>query len=275
MITNIENSLAALLLKEDFYDYFGRKGWKVFINQQFRSRHTARIIFASYDYEDLGQYDDFAGSLFGKNKSFRANPNIKEGNEQSLKLMLEFDWLDSPLLPMQGWLIQAIYEKTFGDFETDGLFLKFFRYQPTFKNQRLIARVFFGARSGSIEEQHLIDIGGVGTLRGFREKYQRGQNFYMANVNYLFGGDVLQRIPLQFIPFYDQLSLGLFLDAGSAWQDLEIKTSLFDNLNDSNLLLDAGLSLLVADGLFRFDFAKQLEGGNGDWRITLRVLSNF
>jgi outer membrane protein assembly factor BamA len=189
--------------------------------------------------------------------------------------MLEFDWLDSPLLPMEGWLIQTIYEKTFDAFETDGLFFKVYRYQPTFLNQRVLARGFFGVRSGSLAFQHLMDIGGVGTLRGFRDNSQWGQNLYMININYLFGGDILQRIPLQFIPFYDQLSMGIFVDAGSAWSALAVKESLFDNLGDAETLIDAGLSLLIADGLCRFDFARQIDGGDGDWRITMRLLSSF
>ncbi len=274
-ITSSENTLAALFLKEDFYDYFGRQGWAFRVNQMLWGRHTARLVYSSYEYEDMGQSSGFARSIFGKDKAFRPNPHIAEGTEQSLKLMLEFDWLDSPLLPMEGWLVQAIYERTFEDFETDGLFLKVYRYQPTFMNQRILARAFFGARAGSMAAQHMMDIGGVGTLRAFRDKCQGGQNLYMVNVNYLFGGDILQRIPLQFIPFYDQLSMGLFFDAGSAWSNLEVKESLFENLDATETLFNAGLSLLIADGLCRFDFARQLEGGESDWRITMRLLSSF
>ncbi len=267
-----ENSLAALLLKEDFMDYFGRKGWKVYANERFAGRHTARVVYATYEYQDMGQAEGLAGALFGGKKRFAPNPSIASGREQNLKLILELDWRDSPLLPMEGTLVQAIYEKTWQDFSTDGLFVSLTHFRPTFGGQRLVVRTMLGARAGSIAPQHLMTVGGVGTLRAFRDRCQTGQNLALFNAAYYFD-DLLGRILPRRGSEHGQLSLGVFFDAGSAWGREKPKKSLLSDLNGLTLLADAGISLLLADGIVRVDFARQVRGGDGSWRTTLRLMS--
>ncbi|MCR4437827.1 MAG: BamA/TamA family outer membrane protein [bacterium] len=269
----VENSLAALVLKEDFMDYFGRKGWQVFVNERLGGRHDVRVVYAAYDYQDMGKEEGFAGALFGGKKRFRPNPHVSEGEEQSVKFIVEFDWRDSPLLPFEGTLVQAIYEKTWQDFATDGLFLTVTHFRPTFGNQRLVLRTMLGARSGSLAPQHLMSLGGVGTLRGFPERCQAGQNLALFNAAYYFGGDLWRMLTGRRAHGREQLSLGLFFDAGSAWGTERVKEGLLSDLDGYRVLADAGVSLLVADGVVRVDFARQTKGGDGSWRVTMRLLS--
>jgi outer membrane protein assembly factor BamA len=268
----MENSLAALLLKEDFMDYFGRKGWQVFVNERFNGRHTARVVYAAYEYQDMGKVEGLAGALFGGKKQFAPNPPITPGEEQSLKVILELDWRDSPLLPFEGTLVQAIYEKTWQDFSTDGLFVTLMHFRPTFGSQRWVVRAMLGTRAGSLAPQHLMTVGGVGTLRGFRERCQTGQNLLLFNTAYYFG-DLLGSILTRRGAGHSQLSLGVFFDAGSAWGREKAKESLFRDLDGYRVLADAGVSLLIADGMARVDFARQVRGGDGSWRTTLRLFS--
>lgn len=271
-VRGTENSLAALLLKEDFMDYFGRKGWQVYVNERFFGRHTARVVYATYDYQDMGKTEELAGALFGGKKRFAPNPSITSGKEQSVKLILELDWRDSPLLPLEGTLVQAIYEKTWQDFSTDGLFVSMIHFRPTFGDQRLVVRTIVGTRAGSVAPQHLMTMGGVGTLRAFRDGCQKGQNLALFNAAYYFDNLLGKLLPRRGAE-HDQLSLGVFFDAGSAWGRDKPKENLLSDLEGSTLLADAGISLLIADGIVRVDFARQVRGGEGSWRTTLRLLS--
>ncbi len=267
----VENTLAALLLKEDFMDYYGRRGWHVFVDERLAGRHTARVVYGVHRFQDMGADDGLAGALFGGKKRFRANPHIQEGEERNLKVVVELDWRDSPLLPFEGTLVQAIYEKTWHDFTTDGLFLTVTHFCPTFAEQRLVVRGMVGARAGSVGPQHVMSLGGVGSLRGFRPKSQTGQNLMLVNAAYYFGGDLLRLVAPHRARGRNRLSLGLFCDAGSAWG--EKKKNLFSDWDGYRVLADAGVCLLIGDGVARVDFAKQVRGGDGSWYVTMRLLS--
>ena len=93
----------------------------------------------------------------------------------------------------------------FEDFETDGMFLTVKRQQPTLSNQRLFLRTLVGSRRGSLAEQHTIDLGGIGSLRGFDNKEFTGNRALTLSATYHFGGDVLQKIPLESIPWFGGL----------------------------------------------------------------------
>lgn len=281
MVSPIENSLAGVFLREDFYDYFETEGWRIVIDQTLWQRHTLRLEYVDYEYQDMATFSNFSGTLFGGNKVFRANPHFTVGNETSIKLSLVLDWRDSELFTTKGWYFEGMYEKTNGDFDgegeidTDGLFLTGKRYQPIWGNQRMVAKGMLGVRKGSVLPQHLMWIGGVGSLRGFRDRIAHGQNLVFFSINYLFGGDIMQHLPLQFVPLYDSITLGLFLEVGNAWESVNAKSSLFDGLSDFDPFSDAGVSLVIADGLLHVDFARQVKGGDNSWRITFRLLEKL
>jgi len=278
-----ENSLAGIFLKEDFMDFVGRKGGMVYGEYRFLQQHIVRAEIATYDYEPLKMNTNW--SLFGGNKRFPANPRplgpypYVEGRENVFRLMAAFDWRDNPVFPIIGWYVEGIVEKTTDDFSTTGLFLTVKRHQPTFGEQRLQAKVVFGSRQGSFAYQHLMSLGGIGSMRGFREKEFVGNRFLFGTFNYTFGQALLRRVPLHFVPLWDTLALGVFADAGWAWiaDPNDADAGLFDlggaGLDD--LRSDVGLSLVVSEGLLRVDFAKRTDRGNNDWRVTFRILDKF
>jgi len=277
-ISDMENSLAALLFREDFKDYFEKRGVTGFFRQDFAGRHAAGFELSSYQYTSMRKKTNW--SLFGGDKRFRPNPGVAPGREVGLKLLLQLDWRDSPVFPLNGWYIEGIYETTGGplfggDFTTDGLFLTIKRYQSTFGSQRLIARGMLGTRKGSLYKQHIINLGGIGTLRGFRDKDFIGNRMVMLNVNYLEGGDLLRRIPLHFIPFWDVLSLGLFGEAGWAWT-VDRDRALFNGFNRwAELKSDVGISLVLSEGILRVDWARRLDRSRDPWRVTVRLLEKY
>ncbi|MFQ5708387.1 MAG: hypothetical protein ACE5HO_13100, partial [bacterium] len=286
LIGDVENSLAAFFLREDFKDYYGTEGFKFFVEQQFAGAHIFRLEVGRRTIDALRKNTNW--SVFGGDRDFDNNPTrapfqIGEGDETNIRVITAFDWRDNPLFPLTGWYFEGIYEHTSEDFDTDGLFLTLKRFQPSFGNQRIVFRTILGTRHGSLADQYITTIGGIGGLRGFDDKELSlaGNRVFMFNANYLFGGDVLQRIPLTGIPyfggFWSVLSLGIFVDTG--WADVtDPGDGLFDGFGDltfDNLKTDVGLSIMVLEGIFRMDVAKRTDRSNDDFRFTFRLLEKF
>jgi len=290
IVSEIENSLAGIFLHEDFMDYYGRKGGRGFLDYQLAEIHTLRLEASRHRYERLRRNTNW--SLFGGDKVYPLNPrtlesagfNIIDGDEVSVKLIGAFDWRDNPVFPNVGWLAEGYFERTADDFETNGLFLIFKRYQPTLSDQKLVARFMFGSRTGSFASQHLLNLGGLGSLRAYREKEFAGNRLLFANVNYVIGqtafGGLLRKTPLlHYLPFWETISLALFAETGYAWiadpnhPDLGLLD--FGQFSLADLRSDIGFSLLVTEGLLRIDFAKRTDRGYDDWRVTFRILDKF
>jgi len=281
-IEDSENSFMALLFREDYKDYYGVHGFKMFVEHQFEQQlfntHTIRFELSRRTYDALQKNTNW--SVFGGDRNFASNPTrpsstITEGDEISAKLIGELDWRDHPIITTTGWYFLGIYEQTFEDFETNALFLAAKHYQPTAGNQRLIVSAYAGSRHGSLAEQHLMDLGGLGSLRGFDDKEFTGNRMMMLNVNYLFNGDALSKIPLANVPyfgaFWSKLSLGLFLDTGLAWTT-DPNDNIFQGFDRfDDFKTDVGISLLVFEGLLRMDIANRLDRSDDDFRITFRL----
>ena len=280
-VSVLENSLAGFFLREDFMDFVGRKGGMVYADYRFLQQHTVRAEIARYEYEILRANNTW--SVFGGGKKFPPNPrpgvSYAGGLENALRLMAAFDWRDNPVFPFVGWYAEGIIERTGDDFSTTGLFLTLKRYQPTFLDQKLQAKVMWGSRTGSFAYQHLMSLGGIGNLRGFREKEFVGNRVLFGSVTYTFGQSLFRSVPLHFVPFWDTLALGIFGDAGLAWvaDTADADAGLFDfgGISLADLRFDAGVSLVVSEGLLRVDFAKRTDRGNDDWRVTFRILDKF
>ncbi|MGH7453337.1 MAG: DUF5686 family protein, partial [bacterium] len=227
IVSEFENSLAGIFLHEDFMDFFSRKGARAFVDYQLAQVHTLRLEASGHRYEPLRRNSNW--SLFGGDKDYPLNPRsaplspfgVQSGEEISVTLIGAFDWRDNPVFPNLGWQVEGYFERTAKDFETNGLFLTMKRYQPTFSDQKLLAKIMFGSRSGSFAYQHLLTLGGLSSLRGYRDKEFVGNRLLFANVTYQVGqsafGGLLRRLPLHYIPFWETLSLGFFAETGYAW----------------------------------------------------------
>lgn len=276
-----ENSLAGIFLHEDFMDYFSRKGVRSFVDYRLLQAHTLRLEFAGYSYEPVRRNSNW--SLFGGNKVYAANSRtpfpVVRGNEQSLLFVTAFDWRDNPIFPIYGWYADFQLEQTFGDFSTTGWFVTVKRFQPTFSDQKFQIKLLAGARSGSHAFQHLLPLGGLGNLRGYREKEFIGDRALYLTANYIIGQNWLHHVPLHFIPIWEGVSLGVFAETGLAWfaEPGNPDAGLFDfgNIRLKDFRNDAGISLFVAENVLRVDIAKRLDRGYDDWRVLVRILDKF
>jgi hypothetical protein len=186
---------------------------------------------------------------------------------------------DNPIFPIIGWYFEGIFEQTFRDFDVTSLFLTAKRFQPTLGNQRLLMKVLLGTRTGSFAYQHLMTLGGLGNMRGFENKEFIGNRLIYGTVQYNFGGDILQRIPLQFIPFWETVSMGAFWDFGYAWfADPDNADASLFSLGDfalGDIRSDFGFSFMFSEGLVHLDVARRTDISDPNWRVLLRMLYKF
>ncbi len=279
IIGNIENSFAAFLLREDFHDYFRAKGFTIWLDKGFEDWLHFRLIFWSGDYKTMNKETDW--SLFGGNKKFRSNPAVVEDKENKIRLEFIWDRLDNPIFPIQGFYLEGALEKggdVFGgNFNQTGIFLTGKYFQRSLINQSMVFKIMYGHRNNSsFAPQQLLDMGGIGTLRGYRFKeFQNGHNLLLGSFQYYFNGDLLQKIPLQFLPLYSGLGLIFFAEFGALWENektLPPETKLLDSPEWKS---DVGFSLSLPGDFIRVDFAKRLDRALDTWAVTFRVLPKW
>jgi len=278
-IGNVENSLAALIFKADFKDFYAQKGIQVFADQKLANQHTIRIEVNQLRYESLSRQTNWA--LFYKNKQFRANPPVIPEKTTSARLLWVLDWLDTDLLPCVGWYLEGILEYTHGDqVTTQGLFMTLKRLLPAFGSQQLQMKLMVGARKGCDrrDEQYLMDMGGIGSLVAYNDKeFKNGNRLLYGTAHYLFNQRFMGRRPIRYLPFSNQFVLGIFAESG--WLCYGGKNSNpaddFGRFKISDFKTDVGLSLHLSDELARIDVAKRTDRAKNAWRITVRLLPKF
>ncbi len=306
IIGDDENALAAALMREDFRDYYLRKGYKVYVNHSpFRSLR----LRAEYREDDISNLPQIAKwSLFCGDKKFRPNPDVVSDNfiyETGKKQMtLNNVWAWSAIWdtrdrrdhsPRRGWLVQGYLETgryghiKYQDFSRAIIDVR--RYQPLGWDENLSFRIRAGSSTGLLPEMYCFDLGGLSTLRGYRFKSMTGNRMILANAEYrinTFGSDWF---------ILDDFDIVLFVDSGHAWftNGLSAETlrdwplsagarvsgaglSLdeeFDDLTWKKLSTNVGIGLSSRDGDFRVDFAKPTNHGGKDIVVTMRLQRSF
>lgn len=277
LIRSIENSLAGAFFNEDFMNYFSKKGFKAYASKIFADNQLQlRFEVANYDYESMKRTTHL--SVFLEDHKFHENPVITQGNETSTKFIFSYDRRDNPIFPLSGWMLDGVYENTSGKLETDGLFLTLKNYFSTFGAQRIRTRTMLGTRAGDVAEQHAMDLGGLGTLPGFKDKeFVNGDRFFLFSFNYLFGGDILQKIPLSFIPLYEAVTFGLFFDSGWLHFENDEFDSFkgFDKMSIDDMHTDVGFTFSISEDMLHIKAARRTDKSDDAWRILLRLLYKF
>jgi hypothetical protein len=267
IVSGLENTLAALLFREDFMDYFRRKGWRFFAVQDISEIYKFGLEFRTDCYESMVKKTDW--SLFGGHKKFRPNPSIQKGKMRSVIATTELDLMGY----REGWIFRGEYEKAGdpfgGDFDFQRLRLQGKRYQRTFGNQQAVVNFIAGFHTSTstdtLPEQRRFDLGGIESLRGFPFKAFTGDRMILGNVYYIFGGDLLGRTD---IPIVRSLQFILFTDTGLAFNQ-------FKDLRVKDLKTDMGIAIADLENTFRVNFAKRLDRGKDSIEITVRLLRKF
>jgi len=276
IIPRDENTAAALLLKEDFQDYYRRKGFSLYGSQNFGEdiKWTA-----GYRRDDLLSLENRAvWSLFGSKKKFRANPAIAEGRLVSYFSEFNWDGRDHRRAPRRGWFVQWMMEFSRpgfdSDYDFDRIMIDARRYLPIGYGKNLDLRLRTGSSRGELPPQFLFDLGGLSSLPGYRFKEFTGNRMLLANLEYRINAG---RSRLHDLPIVSEFNLILFVDSGMTWfaDDNSSLTGAFDYLAWSRLKTDVGVAVTDNDGRVRLNFAKRADRGYDDLVVTFRLNRNF
>jgi hypothetical protein len=247
--TEAENSLAALLFKEDFFDFYWSKGFTGSAgiwygeNLKFGASYTAASI------ETLERTAKKA--LFGGDKKFRENWSTilpdsatimaMEGDLVEYGFAATFDSRDDEIEATSGILGSISYTATTesADFDYEKVDGEFKIYYPLTSDQTLFLRLRGGVSDDDLPLFRRYFIGGIGSLRGYDYKEFEGNRYALFNIDYIWR-------------FYDShFGAGLFFDGGrAAFSE--------DEFESGQLKTDIGVSFLLGDFL-RVNLAQRLD----------------
>lgn len=272
MIPSMENSLAALLIHEDYQDFYRRSGYGGFVSQQFTRNIRLKVGYYEEEHLNLLQETDWA--LFGGRKTFRLNPFIEELTMRGILGHLRIDTRNRIRAPRRGWLVNFVTEYFPTEFDGDSDFNRYVldirRYQPISRGENINIRIRVGESEGFLPVQKHFDLGGISTLRAFDYKAFSGDRMILGNIEYHINWDRLHWYPE--IPFLDEFNLILFADAGLAWfkDDKDYR-----DLQAEDLYSDVGVGFSNDDGSLRLNIAKRLDQSVDAVRVTFRISRPF
>jgi hypothetical protein len=273
IIRTAENTVFAFLFKGDYLDYFRMKnGFEVDVRLKPR-RHVSVIGYLSaFQYQNMPV--DASWTVFRSNHTFRQNPAIREGDAAVFKTGVVYNNRRKSPIFRNATFVSAIFERGFREFPFNGIALSFKRHQKTiFGRQALVARTFLGSRE-SIDEQHQFDIGGVGTLRGYRTKEYSGNRTLQFNVDYLFRGDIISRISGKLGQYVELIA---FADAGwvgrAAKQDALLDG--FGSIQADDIKTNLGAAISMYRQLIRINVARRFDNDIDDWTVSARFRREF
>ncbi|MDZ7260539.1 MAG: DUF5686 family protein [candidate division KSB1 bacterium] len=279
IIPSLENSLAALFLKEDFQDFYRREGFSVYATQNFTPALLLGAEYRSDCYYNMPNQTNWA--LFGKKKKFRENPLIDEIEMNSVVGKVCLDTRNDLKHPDQGWYITLLGEFARPEYNNeeplnfDRYIFDLRRYQPLGRGENLDFRIRVGTARGELPIQFKFDLGGLSTLRGYDFKeFENGDRMVLGNVEYRIHG---RRSRFHDVWWLENLNLILFADTGWLWNS-EDKSSYklgFKHLTWSDLKTDIGIALSDEDGNVRFNVAKRVDVSGKPVVVTFRLNRTF
>ncbi len=275
IIPAMENSLAAMLIHEDFHDYYRRKGYGGYIVQNFGRHLMVKAGYYEEEHENLEVTTNW--SLFGGKKRFRPNPPIDEISLKGIYGRVCLDTRNRQRAPRRGWLVQLMAEYFPADLNNltayERYILDIRRYQPISRGENLNFRFRMGETAGTVPVQKYFDLGGISTLRAYDYKSFTGTRMVLANLEYHINWDRLDWYPdIPFLDMIDLFNLILFVDAGLAWERSEKD---FQKLNAEDLRADVGIAFANDDGTVRLNIAKRTDRSTDAVRITFRISRPF
>lgn len=100
-----ESSLAALVMRRDYRDWYATRGTRVDLTWRFTPTLAVEGAVAFTRERSLTATDAF--SLLRGGEAWRANPLVDDGRYTALSLGLAWDTRDAPILPRDGWWIRV------------------------------------------------------------------------------------------------------------------------------------------------------------------------
>lgn len=277
-----ENSLTAIVAREDYLDYFERRGFNVTAAWHYRGENEVNVrASAAYVHDTYANMNRATNwSLFGGDKVFRPNAVINDGNVNSMVLSAGLTTLTSLETRTNGWEAQFQYEMAggfaAGDFEFTQLIADIRRYQPLGEHFNFNARFRGGLSDGMLPQQRAFELGGPGTLPGYRFKEFAGSHVMLLNAELILRSSLVANARGWAKNVLHNANIILFANAGSTNNVAPVVTrdmtngaldvGLSDDAVFDNWKSDVGVALGSSDGNFRIGAA---------WRLDRSESPNF
>jgi outer membrane protein assembly factor BamA len=266
----IENFLSAFFFRYDYRDYFARSGVALFAEAHALPWLAVSATYADHRYGSLAEPAPDAGTAFRHDSPWRDNPAIDEGRMRSAIVGVVLDGRDNPFAPRRGAWLRLESEASGPGLESDFTFTRHQAeargYWPLTLGMTVKARLLFGTTSaGTLPVQKQFAVGGISTLRAHSYKHHRGDQVFLANVEY---GVLLWRGRQRSGVRTDVRALA-FADLGQAWQGRTY------DLARQQMMFDAGLGLGLADGRLRVYAARDLRDSGSATLWTVRLANPF
>ncbi len=272
IIGNLENSLAAVLIHEDFRDYYYRTGFGAHVSQTLGSKLRLKVKYLVDEYDKAENTARWA--LFGGDKVFRDNywflekagypagSNIFEGEMRSVIASGELKMFGGDLR-LTGSMESAGGELS-GDFEFKRYIFEARANIDFGRYEGLDIRMKLGSSEDKLPPQKLFTLGGISTLRGFKHKEFTGSQMALLNLEYR----MFERGGSSYLWFLDFMKPVLFADIGSTHPDI------FDEFKSEHYKSDVGFGLILWEDA-RFDVARRTDSGDKPWVATFRLSQPF
>lgn len=264
----LENTLAALLFKHDFNDYYDIVAYEPFVIVRMPASSTLKASYAYEDYDSLTTQTNWSVFDAGRTE-FRPNPPLfllsdpaglgGAGTLQAFRLDVVHDTRRARNVGTVGTYLRGFLEFGEGDFSYRRWIGEGRAYMRLGPPVHLAARFRAGGRFGNeaMPSQKMFYVGGLGTVNAHEFRSQVGDHELLGNVEYslLFGG----------------LNYGLtFLyDVGTAWN------STTTGLDETTLLQAVGVALKSSNDDFRVQVAKPVGAVDGDVETLVRIERTF
>ena len=109
-LSDSENSLSTFILHRDYRDHYAREGWRVYAVYDGRTRP----VDAGLEYRDESHDSEpthTPWSLLDNDEPWRPQPQVAEGDLQTVRGWFRWDTRNDHLEPASGWLVQAEVEQ--------------------------------------------------------------------------------------------------------------------------------------------------------------------
>jgi Omp85 superfamily domain len=260
IIDDVENTFFALLVTEDFKDYYEARGGHAWVRIQDSGYWN---ISAEYRVEETRWFNARQNlfSLTGGDKRFLPNfghaphdlrdagiVEIDTSTLADIHIKAEYDSrLKKEPGMISAWVMTAGLDWSDPEIGSSFDYRRYWgnlsRRQRLSSKTMITAHITGGASDGYLPLHRRFSMGGLGTVRGYRHKEFIGTRFWIANLEYKF---VLPKTPLTLGLIYDigQMANGVPLD-----RSVDVKHSIGANV----YLIDDDFSLSIAHRLDGID----------------------
>lgn len=255
-------------------DYFLETGYEFLIRKRLSQPQVLELRFCTDDYDDLRKRTDW--SVFDRKKTKRQN--WERDTDAGRDRFIVSQQINSILITYRLDLspgenadadraseahIQINSESAGGRLSGDATYSRTVvqgRFRLAAGSNDAFAITFFGGRGDtSLPLQKRFELGGIGTLPGYRFKEFGGDRMALLRCEYLFGNDRMKIVP--------------FLGAGTAW-DYDREFSADDVKYDAGV----GIEIDAGEGQdrFRIEAARPVaEPGRKAWQRNLLFLKEL